>query len=244
MEDQNHILFESYLSEELSPDEKLAFELRLKTEPKLKKDFKTYKELTSFLTHKFDHEEASEAFKNNLKTISNTYFEKGETPKKTIRFKPWQYAIAASVVLLVGVFVFNNFSSLRYTDFHTHQNISLTVRGDNPDLLHTAETAFNHKDFAKAETAFKALLDKGETNSELKLYSAIANIELSNYERAETLLNELKDGQSVYKNKAIWYLALSKLKQKNYEACLSILKTIPEDAEDYKQAQKLIKKLD
>lgn len=88
MEDQNHILFESYLSEELSPDEKLAFELRLKTEPKLKKDFKTYKELTSFLTHKFDHEEASEAFKNNLKTISNTYFEKEKRQKKPFVLNP------------------------------------------------------------------------------------------------------------------------------------------------------------
>ena len=42
----------------------------------------------------------------------------------------------------------------------------------------------------------------------------------------------------------MWYLALSKLKQDNLEACKNVLKNISEDAEDYKQAQKLLNKLD
>lgn len=244
MENQNYILFETYLSDELSNDEVAEFESRLKNEPELNQAFQTYKELSSFLEHKFANEETSTSFQDNLKNISNNYFEKQVAPKKVIRFKPWQYGMAASVALLIGIFVFNNFSNPTYNDFNDYENISLSVRGTSDDLLQTAEIAFNHKDFAKAETAFKQLIAEDENNSEIKIYSAISNIELNNFELADSLLLDLKEGNSAYKNKAIWYLALSKLKQKNYDACLKILKTIPEEADDFKKAQKLIKKLD
>ena len=56
-----------------------------------------------------------------------------------------------------------------------------------------------------------------------------------------------KDGiirlKSIYKNKAIWYLALSKLKQKDFTACKEILLTLPKSSEDYDNAQKILNKL-
>jgi len=244
MQDQNYIVFESYLSNELSKDEAATFESRLKTEPEFGQAFKTYKALSFHLEHKFKNEEASKAFEGNLKNISNAYFEKQESPKKVIRFKPWQYAMAASVALLIGVFMFNNLSNPQFSDYNNYDSISLTVRGDNDNQLKLAEEAFNNKDFAKAEKAFGNLIKLDKENSELKLYQAISNIELGHYSMAEKVLHDLKKGTSVYKNKAIWYLSLSKLKQENYNSCLEILKTIPEDAEDFNKAKKLINKLD
>lgn len=244
MNEQDYILFENYLLGDLSETEKSAFEARLKTDSKFNDSFNTYKELSSFLEHKFGNEEASTAFQNNLKNISKTYFEKLDAPKKVVRFKIWKYAVAASVVLLIGITVFNNFSSPVYEDFANYNSISLTVRGEQDALLKTAENAFNTKDFAKAEEAFKSLMLIDKDNAELQFYRAIANVELNKYETAERLLTSLSKGQSAYKNKAIWYLALSHLKQKDYDASLEILKTIPEDADDYNKAQKLIKKLE
>ena len=244
MQDQDYILFENYLLGDLSKEDSIAFETRLETDSKFKESFNTYKELNSFLEHKFENEEASNAFQSNLNNISKTYFEKQDAPKKVIRFKPWQYAMAASVALLIGVVMFNNLSTPVYGDFANYDNISLTVRGEQDALLHTAENAFNAKDFAKAEEAFKSLLVLEKDNTELQFYSGVANIELNNFETAEKLLISLSKGQSVYKNKAKWYLALSNLKQEEYNECLEILKTISEDADEYKQAQRLIKKLD
>lgn len=244
MQDQDYILFENYLLGDLSKEDINAFELRLETDSKFKESFKTYKELSSFLEHKFENEEASTAFQNSLKNISKTYFEKQDSPKKIVHFKPWQYAMAASVALLVGIVFFNNFSSPIYGDYANYDSISLTVRGDEDALQKTAETAFNAKDFAKAEEAFKSLLVADKDNVELQFYRAVSNIELNNFELAEKTLTSISKGQSVYKNKAIWYLALSKLKQEEYDDCLEILKTIPEDADEYNEAQKLIKKLD
>jgi tetratricopeptide (TPR) repeat protein len=244
MKNEDYILFEAYLSNELSKDEVAAFESRLKTEPEFNQAFTTYQELSSFLEHKFENEDATTAFQNNLKTISNAYFEKQVKPKKVIQFKPWQYAMAASVALLIGIFMFNNFSNPSFSDYNDYETVSFTVRGEQDELFKTAEIAFNNKDFAKAEEAFKQLIEEDENNAELKLYSGISNVELNNFETADKLLADLGLGNSAYKNKATWYLALSKLKQKNEAACLEILKTIPEDADDYEQAQKLIKKLD
>ena len=244
MNEQDYILFENYLSETLSSTEKEIFEARLETDLKFNESFNTYKELSSFLTQKFENETVSATFQNNLKSISKTYFEKQEAPKKVISFKPWQYAMAASLLLLVGITMFSNFSNPAYEDFANYDSVSLTVRGDEDALLKTAENAFNTKDFIKADEAFKSLLVIDKDNAELKFYRAVANVELSKFEIADNLLIGLSKGQSAYKNKAIWYLALSNLKQDEFDDCLEILKTIPEDAEDYKKAQKLINKLD
>lgn len=244
MEEQDYILFENYLLEELSETEMAVFEARLKTDAVFEERFTTYKDLSSFLEHKFENETESTAFQNNLKNISNTYFENQTLSKKVIRFKPWQYAIAASVILLVGITLFNQLSNPVYSDYSNYESISLTVRGNQDGLLKTAEQSFNAKDFEKAEAAFKELLITDEENTELQFYRGVTNIELSNFSVADWLLKKLSDGNSVYKNKATYYLALSKLKQKKYDASLKILKTIPEDAEDFNLAQKLINKLD
>ena len=244
MDEQDYILFESYILGDLPENEKTAFETRLKIDATFSESFNTYKELSSFLEHKIGNEAASTAFQNNVKNISEAYFKKQEAPKKSISFKPWQYAMAASIALLIGIVLFNNLTTPSYSDYATYGNISLTVRGEQETLLQSAENAFNAKDFAKAEEAFNSLLLMDGDNVELQFYNAIANLELNDFEAAETLLSNIKNGKSAYKNKAIWYLALSKLKQKEYNACMEILKTIPEDAEDYARAQKLIKKLD
>jgi len=41
----------------------------------------------------------------------------------------------------------------------------------------------------------------------------------------------------------MWYLALSKLKQKKFEQCRVILERIPDDAEVHNKAQNLLSKL-
>jgi len=248
MNDQNFILFESYLSKVLSKDETLVFESRLKTEPEFKQAFNTYKELSSFLEHKFENEAASNAFQNNLQKISKAHFNKKEvvleSKKPTKMFQFYKYAIAACIVVLFGIFTFNQFSNPSFSDYNNYDSISLTVRGVQDELLKTAEDAFNNKDFAKTEEVFGQLLEKDHSNKEYQLYKGIALIELNKFKEADSLFGKLSNETSAYKNKAIWYLALSKLKQENYDACLDILKTLPEDADDYKRAQKLIDKLD
>jgi len=243
MNDQDYIVFEGYISKTLSEKEMTGFEDRLESDQAFKQAFNTYKELNEFLEQKFENQEDSIEFKDNLNTISKSYFKTEKTLKRELRFTPWKYAIAASIVVLLGVFLFNNFSEPTYSEFSSHDNISLIERGTQGSGVKRAETAFNSKDYSKADMAFKSLLELDSTNTEYQFYRAISNIELDKFDIAEDLLHRLKDGNSVYKHNATWYLALSKLKQKKHDDCIVLLKRIPEEADDYKFAQKLLKKL-
>ena len=141
--------------------------------------------------------------------------------------------------------MFNQFSGEpSYSDFANYNQISLTVRGTSDALLKEAETAFNNKNYEEAEQLFNQILEQVSSNTEIQLYKSITLIETNQFDEADELLEGISEGNSIYKNKATWYLALSKLKQNNLESCKSILKSIPDDAEDYKQAQKLLNKLD
>ena len=184
----------------------------------------------------------------NLSRISNKYFSEKEEgfEEKTSKtsFSFYKYAIAACIAVMFGVFTFTQFSNPSYSDYNTFDTLSLTVRGDQDALLKTAEDAFNSRDFVAAEKAFAQLIETDPNNIEWNLYNAISNVELNNYEKADDLLTDIANENSAYKTKAIWYLALSKLKQDDILTCIDVLKTIPEEADDYERAQKLLDKLD
>jgi len=244
MEEQDYIAFENHLSGNLSEKEILEFEDRLKSDSEFKKAFTTYQELSGFLEHEIGNEEESASFKNNLKSISDKYFEEKTTSKKVIKFNFYKYAIAACVVLFLGIFMFNQFSNPSYDNYMIYDEVSLTVRGSQEGLKAKAEEAFNTKHFAEAENYFTQLLEEDTSNQELLLYKGVTLLEQNKFAEADFLFGKLTQGNSVFKNKAIWYLALSKLKQKEFDDCAKILKTITEETEDYKQAKKLLKKLD
>ena len=249
MEEQDYILFEDYLSGNLDKDATNAFETRLETDKAFKQSFRIYKDISVHLDHEIGNEEKTMDFRVNLDSISHNYFSKLNAQQEEVETKKpfsfYKLAIAASIALLLGFFVFNQFSGdPSYSDFANYDQISLTVRGENDALLKEAETAFNTKNYEEAELLFNQILEEDSSNTEIQLYKSITLIETNQFSEADELLKAISEGNSIYKNKVMWYLALSKLKQDNLEACKNVLKNISEDAEDYKQAQKLLNKLD
>jgi cytochrome c-type biogenesis protein CcmH/NrfG len=105
-----------------------------------------------------------------------------------------------------------------------------------------AQDAFNSKKFKQATVFFEEIL-KTDKSAEIRFFYAISLLEENNFNMAENIFQELHKGSSIYKEKALWYLALSKLKQKKYEECRSILETIPSHTEDYQKAQQLLNDL-
>ena len=246
MEDQDYILFDSYINGELSAEETLDFENRLISDKVFAKSYNVYEDATRFLKNTIVNKVETTAFKNNLKSISNAHFSKIETaaekPKKSKVFRFAQLAMAASVAIFLGIFAFNQFSNPAYSDYNSHEPMTVT-RGGVKDLIE-ATKAFNNQEFEKAHGLLKKVLDNDPDNSEVRLYYAITNIELDNYKIADTDLNKLINGKSAYKDKALWYSALSRLKQRNIDATIVLLKQISEEADDYKKAQKLLDKLE
>ncbi|MFV0565544.1 MAG: hypothetical protein ACK5NB_06915 [Flavobacteriaceae bacterium] len=245
MEERDYLLFETYLEGDMPKDDIVTFKKRLEKDSGFNDAFKLYKETASFLEDKFKNEDERVVFKANLQNISQAYFSNAKSNANKIKQQRYlKFGVAACTIMLLGFFIFNQFSSPDYNDYANYDTLSLTVRGENQALLQTAETAFNNKNFDVAKDAFEGLLVLDKNNAELTFYYALCNIETNNFEPADNLLNSLQKGTSVYKQKAVWFLALSKLKQGEPDECAKILKTIPQDAEDYAQAQKLLNKLD
>jgi hypothetical protein len=241
MKEENYILFDQYLQDELSLEAKAAFEKQLTEDSELASDFDVFKELQGHLENKFGNETELNAFKANLKTISQNHFEARKV--KVFNLKPWHYAAAASIALLFGLFFFNNQSNPRFEDYNQYENAYFTERGTVDTHLKQAEEAFNAKKYTAAVSFFEAVLKEKKT-SEIQYFYGVSLLETDKMQQADEVFNELRSGNSIYKNKAIWSLAMSKLKQKEYKSCKVLLETIPSDYEDYDRVQELLKKLD
>jgi hypothetical protein len=239
MNEERYIIFDQYLQDELSVEDKVKFENQLSEDPELVSAFETFKELNLHMENKFGNADELDAFKENLQSISNNHFK--DSKSKVIAFKPWIYLVAASVVLLAGLFLFN--PNPNFEDFNQHENAYFTERGTVDADLKQAEEAFNAKKYSVAIPFFEAVLKEKKT-PEIQYFYGISLLETNKIQEAGVVFNELKSGTSIYKNKAIWSLALSKLKQKDYKSCKEILLTIPSDYEDYDQVQKLLEELD
>jgi len=247
MEEKDYILFEDYLSGDLTTEESTAFEARLSNDKAFKEAFNIYKDLSANLEHEIGNEQQNKDFKANLDNISFQHFNKLENETETVSskktFSIYKLAVAASIALIMGFFVFNQFGDPKYEDYNNHESMSVVRDGSVKDLIE-ATKAFNNQEYELANKLIKKVLDKDPNNSELQLYYAITNIELDNFTIADAKLSELINGTSAYKDKALWYSALSRLKQRNIDACIVLLKQVNEDSDDYQQAQDLLDKLE
>lgn len=238
MNEELYIRFEHYLANEMTSEEKITFENQLKNDSSFNESFMLYKETTQFLEHKFSKENAE--FNQNLKSIAAQHFTaKKET--KVIAFKPWYYAVAATIVVVIGMWMMMQ-NDPSYSDFNQHETAVFVERSDSNENLKLAQEAFNKKDYKQAVVAFDKIEDLRKP--ELQFFYAISLIETNNYAKAELFLDQLRSGNSVYKDRATWYLALSYLKQDKREDCKLMLNEIPSGAEDYDKAQELLNDLE
>ncbi len=243
MKEDNYILFDKYLAEELTNTELMSFEERLESESDFKQEFKIYKDLETSLNSKFNNEEEL-ALRKTLSNLGSKHIKEENSTKKKgklislVNYK--QLMVAASIALLIGFFLFNNGNPV-YSDFSKHNSLELVVRSDNNEAITKAEEAFNSKKYNKALDYLTQLSSSNDI--EIELYKGICFLELNNYADGDIIFDKISSGNSAFKNTATWYKALSMLKQEQFEACKHVLKTIPESAEEYTKAKKLLRKL-
>ena len=251
----DYLEIENYLLGELKGDSLHKFEEKLQNDAHFAKEVALYKEINSSLSSRFSNYDEENKLRNTLEDLGNFHIknnsklklvEQAAKPKtKVFSIKKYtKYLVAASVILFASILWMNSDKKApNYYDYNQFEQIDLVVRGDNNSHLIEAQNAFNAKDFLKASKEFKILLKEDKTKVELQLYLGICLIEQNKFQLADEILSGLSKGNSIYKNEATWYLALSKLKQKDYKTCNDLLKTIPKDTEKYAQAQNLLDKL-
>jgi TolA-binding protein len=235
MQEELYQSFENYINNELTLEEKIELETKFENDTDLKAKFDLYQETSNHLAHKFSVE--TKSFKENLKNIAKENSSKKKS--KIVAFKPWYFMVAASIALFFGLLYMNQ-PIAKYDDYNQHENMNMVERGDVIKSLKLAQDAFNSKDYKESIKHFEVVL-KDYPRPEIKYFYAIALLEDNRFVDSETILTELSNGKTAFKNTATWYLALSKLKQQKPEECKKILKTIPIDYEDYDQVLKLSK---
>ena len=246
MEEFRYIEFESYLKNELTEIEKIAFEEKLQSDADFKQEFEIYKALETSLSSKFKNEESEQELRKTLTNLGTQFIKEEVSTKKKSKvislFNYKKLMVAASIALLIGFFIFKNGNPV-YSDFANHTNLEFTVRGDNNQTITNAETAFNAKNYKTAFAQLTVLEAQFPNDIEIQLYKGICLLEMDKFSQAETIFETISRGNSAFLTKATWYKALSYLKQEQFEACKNTLKTIPESAEEYTQAKKLLRKL-
>mgnify|MGYP003574866666 FL=1 len=191
--------------------------------------------------NKQEIEEDRVAFEGNLTKISDKYFNKKK--HKTASLKPWYFAVAISIIVMFGLFFFDYRHYPNFEDYNHPESAYFTERGVSEAILKQAENNFNGKRYETAIPIFESIL-KENNSDEIKYFYAVSLLQVSKYVKAETIFKELEAGNSVYKEKAKWNLALSKLKQGKYNECKAILQTISQDYEGYDDVEQLLEELE
>ncbi|WP_286964881.1 tetratricopeptide repeat protein [Flavobacterium sp. UBA4854] len=241
MNEERYILFDQYLQGELTVDEKNNFEKQLSEDSELASEFESFKEIHFQLENKFGIEQQREVFEENLTKISDKYFNKKKN--KVASLKPWYFAVAASIIIMFGLFFFDYKHYPNFDDYNHPESAYFTERGVSEAILKQAENNFNGKRYETAIPIFEMIL-KENNSDEIKYFYAVSLLQVDKYVKAETIFKELEAGNSVYKEKAKWNLALSKLKQGKYNECKAILQTISQDYEDYDDVEQLLEELE
>jgi len=243
--EEKYELFERKISNEISIEEDQLLSQIIKDDQAIAQEFKTYQEWNSYLSSNLGLDTEKAQLANNLKNISDTFFTKEtqKTKSKVIKMPSWGYAVAASVLVLLGVYTFTKSTTPIYNDFVSIPELSISERADTNEIGKKAEEAFNSNNYKEAEVFLNQLLEEDKSNSEYLFYYGISLVELDEFEKASEVFTTLQNGTSIYKYRAIWFEALNQLKQKNTDKCKVLLELIPKEAEDYQTAQELLEEL-
>lgn len=234
-------IFNDYLRDELDIGEKNSLEKRLSDDKALLSEFENFKEIYLQKENQLEPEPDRLSFIENLTKISDKYFNKKR--HKVASLKPWYFAAAISVIVMFGLFFFDYRHYPNFEDYNNPESAYFTERGVSEAILKQAENNFNGKRYETAIPIFEMIL-KENNSDEIKYFYAVSLLQVSKYVKAETIFKELEAGNSVYKEKAKWNLALSKLKQGKYKECKAILETISQDYEDYEDVEHLLEELE
>lgn len=234
-----------YLDNELSNEEKAAFEKKIANDSSLAKEVNALRQMKSYASDRANETKAilaSQKIHESYKTVQPA------KPKNNSIIK-YLIPLAVAAMVVLGIFIRQDNSDVQltnselYATYFTPSDLNIVNRSEsNQSLEEKAEASFNSGDFITAEKYISELIETQDQNQQLKLYKAISLLHIDKLTEAETLLDLLKQNPN-YKSESNYHLALLKIKQLDYAASENYLLQIDEQSFRYKQAQKMISEL-
>jgi tetratricopeptide (TPR) repeat protein len=242
---------ERYLDDNLSPEEKRDFEMRLAVDEGFETVFKTYKSLVNGIKYSGRKE-----LHQKLKQYEDSLAIEEGLQKRFLglRFNSfYTYSVAASVLLLISftyIFIINQRTSANdiYSDyFQPYPNVvNPTTRGGEQvrDIKEEAYRFYDMEEYEEAAIQFEKILILNQSD-DILLYSANSYLALGKYDSAIAKLSILRELDSPFKTQSKWYLALSYLGKNDMGNAKKVLEELKGEKNSYsKKAENILKELD
>lgn len=251
----------AYLDDQLTGAEKMEVEAAISADPSI---LTPYEDMNSFLKNK----SAKEAAFKNLRNVHNSMKAGASAPKEEVPsdVNSKLKSILKLMALIAGVMLFfylgyqfinkgigqvqpSESPELLYAANFDPSDISFTSRGvaTEPTLLGRAASALNEDNYSVAVDLFERGIELGGMNPRAYYAYSIALIGDGQTEKARLVLEDLSDNNPVYKDDALWYIAMSHLaegtKQKDNFEARAALAGISKSSSRYKQAFSLLNDL-
>ncbi len=256
------ILIDNYLRGQLSDQEIVAFELKLKSDDEFRKNVELERALwvsqnESDWSFANPNNEEVKAYKKlleepGIQSLKKSLGQINTTLKKDSKstVKNWvYYMVAASIAIFFCLNIFFNQNSSNQElvdDFLSASDLpSFTSRGasETEDLI-LAQEFFEKENFKDALDIFIPILDSGIKDASVYLYTGISQMKLKQYGKAETTFDALIASDLLDAQKGYWYKALLYLQQDHIDDCKTILSHIvSQSLYNHTEAKALLKVL-
>lgn len=231
---------ESYLSREMGQEDIKSFELELKLNTQLSKEFNLSVEIDEMI----DEDEDILSFRKQLQEIHQRKSSSATRIFSLREFnKRWYYA-AASITLLIMIsgmlylIIPKDYSNERLFSMYYNTEKVLNVSRSADNQLLDALIKYQQKEFSEAARLFEAILREDEKNIVIRFYSGIAYIETQYYNDAIVAFKKILEGEdNLYTEHASWFLGLTYLRINETEKAISAFDNILRDPGNYYHAQ-------
>lgn len=244
--------YAAYLNNQLSEDQRKEMEVFLVDHPLERRALEgamafnktdSFEELLAEVDEEVQSSNAKESQIKEIKLDNPAARSKSEDTTK-IRML-MRYAIAAAAAVLMLFMLRTEFGGSSSSDLNQYIDtypdvITNVVRGNDQEVqqsnLVEAMTAYNSGDMLKANELLVIEHKNQRDNKNIKLYLAITDLHLGNYEKSISQLEELSDVNFAYEDGALWYRAICLLQLERKEEAKELLSIIA-NQRHYKSAE-------
>ncbi len=245
----NNDLIKKYLANELSNDERYAFELEIEKDPFLKDAIDGLEELSINDNH-WSIDKTESALNQQIDKKINEY----PSIKKNISMNIIRYAIAACIVGIIGFstwrFIFQKNNAFDEQAIYAANFKPLTqpdgiVRGENDSTLENkAIELYEKEDYFGAVKQYEKLVALDPDNIKNNLFLGISLMATNQHKKAIDILSNITFIDE-FNFDIKWYLALAYLKNKDISnAQKNLLLLSKEDNYYQNQAKEILEKVD
>ncbi|MBK8920647.1 MAG: tetratricopeptide repeat protein [Saprospirales bacterium] len=239
MQQQDFDLLDDYFNGLLPPESEQALRERAAADPDFAREFALRERMQRWL----HREPVRQAVAKNLAEIGPDYFTANAARPWRVSWKRWALLAASFAVFAFAVWFFALRQPSLYHRYAQHAPLQFTERGagDSPETR--AERAFREGRYEEALAALRTVLTDKPGHLTARLYEGICLLELGRPAEARAAFAPIAEGTSALQADALWYLAISYLRENDPTRCRETLLRLQAGQEHYQQAQELLRAL-